>query len=37
MRVSAALHAIGRKLRSISFLPTENLHNIVSFQTVVYR
>ncbi len=37
MRVSAALNAIGHKLRSLSFLPKENLHNIVEFQVVMNR
>ena len=37
MRVSAALNAIGEKLRCLSFMPAENLHNIVTFQEVVQR
>jgi hypothetical protein len=37
MRVSKALHAIGEKLQCLSFLPTENLHNIVQFQMVITR
>ncbi|XP_023347244.1 uncharacterized protein LOC111716066 isoform X2 [Eurytemora carolleeae] len=37
MRVSAALNAIGHKLKSLSFLPDENLHNIVEFQIVMNR
>lgn len=37
MRVSKALHAIGEKLRCLAFLPSENLHNIVTFQTVITR
>ena len=37
MRVSAALNAIGEKLRCLSFMPGENLHNIVTFQEVVQR
>ncbi len=35
--MSAALNAIGHKLRSLSFLPKENLHNIVEFQVVMNR
>lgn len=37
MRVSKALHAIGEKLQYLSFLPMENLHNIVTFQTCITR
>jgi len=37
MRVSNALNAIGEKLKCLSFLPHENLHNIVTFQEVVCR
>ena len=37
MRVSNALNAIGEKLRYLSFLPHENLHNIVTFQEVICR
>lgn len=37
MRVSAALHKIGQKIKSLSFLPEENLHNIVEFQNVMIR
>jgi len=37
MRVSAALNAIGEKLKCLSFLPHENLHNIVTFQEVIFR
>jgi len=37
MRVSKALNAIGEKLKCLSFLPHENLHNIVTFQEVVCR
>jgi len=37
MRVSKALNAIGEKLQCLSFLPTENLHNIVTFQNCITR
>ena len=37
MRVSNALNAIGEKLKYLSFLPHENLHNIVTFQEVICR
>ena len=37
MRVSNALNAIGEKLKCLSFLPHENLHNIVTFQEVICR
>ena len=37
MRVSNALNAIGEKLKCLSFIPRENLHNIVTFQEVVCR
>eukprot|EP00092_Neocalanus_flemingeri_P001028 GFUD01001097.1.p1 GENE.GFUD01001097.1~~GFUD01001097.1.p1 ORF type:complete len:570 (-),score=89.29 GFUD01001097.1:101-1810(-) len=37
MRVSAALNSIGMKLKCLSFMPHENLHNIVTFQEVVCR
>ena len=37
MRVSNALNAIGEKLKCLSFLPHENLHNIVTFQQVICR
>jgi len=31
------LNAIGEKLQCLSFLPTENLHNIVTFQNCITR
>ena len=37
MRVSAMLNAIGHKLKSLAFVPHENLHNIVDFQIVISR
>ena len=37
MRVSHALNAIGEKLKCLSFLPHEHLHNIVTFQEVICR
>ena len=37
MRVSNALNAIGEMLKCLSFLPHENLHNIVTFQEVICR
>jgi len=37
MRVSKALNAIGEKLQCLSFLPRENLHNIVTFQNCITR
>lgn len=37
MRVSSMLNAIGHKLKSLAFVPSENLHNIVDFQIVINR
>jgi len=37
IRVSNALNAIGEKLKCLSFLPQEHLHNIVTLQEVIFR
>jgi len=37
MRVSSAINKIGQKIKSLSFLPQENLNNIVDFQNVLIR
>lgn len=37
MRVGYAINKIGDKIKSLSFVPEENLHNIVEFQRVMIR